>query len=161
MAIARVLGAHGVRGDLKIQQLAPDSCFRKGARVLIADAEYAIARLHGGGKTTLLSIEGVGSREGATALRDEYVQVREDSLPPLPEGDYYQFQLIGLAVRTTDGRDLGTLAEVMTTGGADVYVVRGPLGEVLLPAVAEVISEIDLEARTMTVEPMAGLLPES
>lgn len=159
MAIARVLGAHGVHGDLRIEQFAPDSCFSRGARVLIAGAQYSVQGLRSGSRPTLL-LDGLSDRETAAALRDEYVQVREDTLEPLPEGDYYRFQLIGLAVTTANGRDLGSLAEVMSTGATDVYVIRGPLGEVLIPATEEVIADIDLEARTMTVRPLPGLLPD-
>lgn len=155
-----MLGAHGVRGDLKIEPLAPESCFRKGARVLLAGSEHKIGHVRSGGRVTLVKLTGIDDRETARGLRDQYLQVPEDSLEPLPEGEYYRFQLIGLAVHTADGRELGTLVDVMGTGAADVYTVKGPLGEVLLPATAEVITEIDLTAGTMTVDPLPGLLPE-
>lgn len=160
MAVARVLGAHGVRGDLKIEQLAPDSCFRAGASVLLAGSEHAIERFSPGARTSLLKLEGIDDRETARDLRDRYVQVREDSLEPLPEGEYYRFQLIGLSVSTVQGRQLGTLVDILTTGATDVYTIQGPLGEILIPATAEVIADIDLVARTMTIEPMPGLLPD-
>lgn len=160
MAIARVLGAHGVRGDLKIEPLAPDSCFSTGTPVLIAGTETKIRRYSTGGRNAILTVSGVRDREAARGLRDHFVQIAEDRLPPLPDGEYYRFQLIGLAVATADGGDLGTLEDVLATGATDVYIVRGPLGEVLLPATEEVIAEIDVGARTMTVRPMPGLLPD-
>jgi 16S rRNA processing protein RimM len=159
VAIARILGAHGLRGDVKIELLAPDGCFRPGERVLVAGAEHRIQRFAGPG-SALLKLDGIDSREQAAALRDEYLQAPEDSLEPLPEGEYYRFQLIGLAVRTTDGRDLGAITDVITTGGTDVYVASGPLGEVLIPATEQVIMGMDLTAKTMTIEPIPGLLPD-
>ena len=160
MAIARVLGAHGIHGDLKIEPLAPEAYFGKGTPVVIAGNEYRIRRHSAGGRTAILTVSGVRDRETARGLRDHFVQIAEDRLPPLPDGEYYRFQLIGLAVATTDGRDLGTLDDVLATGATDVYIVRGPLGEVLIPATDEVIKTIDLNDRTMKIEPMQGLLPD-
>jgi 16S rRNA processing protein RimM len=149
-----------VRGDLKIEALAPDSCFRKGTQVRVAGDEHGIEAVHTGGRTTLLKLSGIDDRETARELRGELVQVPEDSLEPLPAGEYYRFQLIGLKVTTADGRDLGTLSDVLATGSADVYTLEGPLGEVLIPATAEVIADIDLTAGTMIVNPLPGLLPD-
>ena len=78
----------------------------------------------------------------------------------MPEGLYYHWQLVGLKVIGDDGADLGTLMEVLQPGANDVYVVRGPSGEVLLPAVKECVKATDLAAGTMTVHLLPGLLPE-
>jgi 16S rRNA processing protein RimM len=149
-----------VRGELKIEPLAPESCFRQGTRVRIAGSEHDVESIRTGGRATLLALSGVDDRETARQLRGRFVLVPEDSLEPLPEDQYYRFQLIGLAVATTDGRELGTLVDVLITGSADVYAVQGPLGEVLIPATADAIVSLDLAARTMIVNPLPGLLPE-
>jgi 16S rRNA processing protein RimM len=65
---------------------------------------------------------------------------------------------VGLAARTAEGEDLGTVTEVLQTGSNDVYVVQGPRGEVLLPATREVIKKIDLDARTLVVQLLPGLV---
>ena len=78
-------------------------------------------------------------------------------MKPLPEGQYYRFELVGLAVKSRAGEPLGEVADVFSTGSNDVYVVRGPRGEILLPAIAGVIVEINLAQKTMTVAPPAGL----
>jgi 16S rRNA processing protein RimM len=149
-----------VRGVLKIEALAPESCFRKGTRVRIAGSEHDVESIRIGSRATLLALSAIDDRETARQLRGQFVLVPEDSLEPLPEDQYYRFQLIGLAVATTDGRELGTLVDVLTTGSADVYAVQGPLGEVLIPATADAIVSLDLAARTMIVNPLPGLLPE-
>jgi 16S rRNA processing protein RimM len=86
------------------------------------------------------------------------VLAREDSLPTLPEGEFYRFQLLGLRVVSTEGQELGTIEDVFSTPENDVYVVRGESGEVLIPAVEDVVTAIDLEARLVTVEVIPGLL---
>ena len=76
----------------------------------------------------------------------------------LPEGSFYHHQIIGLAVRTTDGRDLGTLSDIIETGSNDVYVVTGPDGEALIPAIPDVVQDVDISGGIITVEPVPGLL---
>ena len=86
------------------------------------------------------------------------VQIPLEEAVPLEEGEYYHFQLTGLRVETEDGQWLGQLAEVLSTGANDVYVVRGPRGELLLPAVDEVVLELDLASKRMVVRLMRGML---
>jgi 16S rRNA processing protein RimM len=76
---------------------------------------------------------------------------------PLEEGEYYHFQLIGVRVETEDGEWLGQVAKVLETRAHDVYVVRGPRGEVLLPAVDELVLELDLESKRMVVHLLPGM----
>ncbi len=78
-------------------------------------------------------------------------------MAPLPEGQHYRFELVGLTVHTREGEEMGQIEDVFSTGSNDVFVIRGPEGEVLLPATAEVIVAIDLDAGTMTVAPPPGL----
>jgi 16S rRNA processing protein RimM len=86
------------------------------------------------------------------------VQVPLEDAVPLEEGEYYHFQLEGMDVVTETGEWLGRVGEVLRGGAHDVYLVRGPRGEILLPAVEDVILELDLEARKMTVHLLPGLV---
>ena len=133
--------------------------FRRGARFLIGEREYACRSVVHSGRTMALKLEGVDSPEAAEALRGALLEVPTADAPTLPEGTYYHYQLIGLEVRTAEGEELGRVVEVLTTGGTDVYVVHGPRGEVLLPATSEVVASIDLEAGRMTVTPLPGMVP--
>ena len=77
---------------------------------------------------------------------------------PLPEGQYYHHQIIGLQVRTTRGELLGKVTDVLTGRSNDNYVVESAEGEILIPAIEDVIQSIDLAKRTVIIEPMEGLL---
>lgn len=160
VAIGRVLGAWGAHGDLKVEPLAPPKQLAVGRRVRLAGREAAISSSRRRGRFVVLKLEGIDVREEAAALRGQYLQAEETDLAPLGEGQYYRYQLIGLAVRGSDGRDLGRIADVLSTPESDVFVVRGPLGEVLVPAVDEIIMAVDVADGTMTVEIVPGLLPE-
>jgi 16S rRNA processing protein RimM len=94
-------------------------------------------------------------------LRNQFVLVRADDRPALPEGEYYHHQLIGLLVVDEREIALGELVEIMQTGANDVYVVRLRAGgELLIPAIDSVILAVDLERAEIQVQLPPGLLPE-
>jgi len=153
------LGARGVRGDLRIEPLAPRSIFAPGRAVRLAGRDTRIQGVRGAGRPSL-KVEGIDDRETAAALRGEYVLVREAALEPLPEGQYYYFQLIGLRVLTTDGRDLGRITGIIPTRENDVFVVTGDAGENLIPVIEDIVQDIDVEGGKVTIEAVPGLLKD-
>lgn len=106
-----------------------------------------------------MQLADVASPTEATALFGELLYVRRDEAATPPRGSYFEHEIVGLRVRTADGRDLGEVAEILRTGANDVYVVRGDLGEVLIPAVRHVVKRVDVAAGQMLVELIPGLLP--
>jgi 16S rRNA processing protein RimM len=102
----------------------------------------------------LITMDGIRTREEAAELTNLEVFVRTDELPALAEGQYYHHQLIGLKAVLEDGREIGTVSEIMETGANDVYVVTDAAGkETLLPAIDPVILKIDLTAKQIVVKP--------
>ena len=77
---------------------------------------------------------------------------------PLPAGHYYHHQLIGLNIVTTDGEALGAVTEILPGQSNDNYVVEGPRGQLLIPAIEDVIQSVDLERGEIVIEPIKGLL---
>jgi 16S rRNA processing protein RimM len=160
LAIGRVLRPHGVRGELLLETLTdfPEHLDLVDTVYLGEPAQphpLAGARRHRG--RLLIRLAGCLDRDAAEAFRGQLVQIRQADVPPPPPGRYYQHQIIGLSVITDEGEALGDVAEILETGANDVYVVNGPSGEVLLPALQSVIRQIDLEAKRMTVHLPEGL----
>lgn len=107
----------------------------------------------------LLTLEGVIDRNEAELLRGVDVYLPREWIPPLEEGEFYVHQIVGLRAVTLSGEDLGTVKDVIFTGANEVYVVHGDAhGEILLPAIEDVIREIDLDAGEMRVELLEGLV---
>ncbi len=77
---------------------------------------------------------------------------------PLPEGQFYHHQLIGLQVRTTRGDYIGDIVDILTGKSNDNYIVRGATGDILIPAIEDVVQSIDLDKGCITIEPIEGLL---
>lgn len=119
--------------------------------------EVVRARVTGG--QALMHLAGIESVDQAAALREAYLYVPTAEAVRLKRGEYFWHEIVGLRVVTTTGRDLGTIAEILRTGANDVYVTRGELGEVLIPAIEHVVQSVDLDAGIMTIDPIPGLLP--
>lgn len=161
VAIARILGTRGVRGDVNIEPLARREVLVAGRAVRIARRDSRIERVGGSERgRVFVKLEGVDDRETALALREEYIVVPENELEQLPAGEYYRFQLVGLRVVTMDGRDLGHVTEVISAKGNDVFVVVGPEGENLIPVIEDVVQEIDVGGGIVRIEAVPGLLKD-
>jgi 16S rRNA processing protein RimM len=107
----------------------------------------------------IVQLADVTSPAAAAGLFGELLYVRRDEAATLPRGSYFEHEVVGLRVETAAGRELGTVAEILRTGANDVYVVRGNLGEVLIPAVRHVVRRVDLPGGRIVVELIPGLLP--
>jgi 16S rRNA processing protein RimM len=160
LVIGRVVAPRGIRGELKVEIHTEDpERFHHLPQVYLGDGytRYAVTRARLFKGQALLQLEGIETREDAELWRNAYVYISLNDALPLDADEFYHYQLIGLAVHTEEGEALGRVAEVLATGANDVYVIRGEGGELLLPAIKEVIRQVDLEAGTMTVVVPHGL----
>lgn len=105
-----------------------------------------------------MTLQGISSRDQAHALRDMIVAVEEHELPPLQDGEFYYYQVIGLSVLTTDGEEIGTIKQVFFSGGHDVWVVQKGKREYMIPATAAIVRWIDIPGKCAVIEPVDGLL---
>jgi 16S rRNA processing protein RimM len=129
---------------------------RSGKTVYVGDAHepMRLATVRDANKERIVRFSGIETPEAAGAFRNVLIYVLASELPDLPEGEYYHHQLIGLTVVLEDGQPYGMLAEILETGANDVYVIKTPTGgEALLPAIEEVILEVNLEKNEMRVRP--------
>lgn len=162
LAVGQIIGVHGIRGEMKVNVMTdhPER-FAPGSRLLIegesAPREVLSVREHKG--HLLVRMAGLTARHDVEVLRRRYLLVERDQAMPLAENEFYEDDLVGLGVVTTTGRFLGELVEVLWTGANDVYVVEGEFGEVLLPAIAEVVQSVDLQKEEMVVKLLPGLVP--
>jgi 16S rRNA processing protein RimM len=167
LIVGRVAKAHGVTGELVVDVRTddPELRFAPGA-ILRAKASdhgernYVVAAVRPHGNRLLLRLEGVADRDAADALRGSLFVVDAEDLPPIDEPDtYYDHQLEGLVVRTTDGRDIGTVAEVLHTAGGELLAIdRAHAGELLVPFVTAIVTSVSLDAGIVEIDPPEGLL---
>jgi len=165
VALGSVVNTHGIRGEVRMLPFNPDTdAFHPGMSIALrrgaTSVEYRLAALRRHKRFLLLTLDGVGSMSEAEKLVGAEVEVPVESLPKLPEGAAYHFQLVGLEVVTTAGESLGRVEEVFTTAANDVVVVRRDGRELLIPYVGEVVRAVDLEAKRLVIAPLPGLIDE-
>jgi 16S rRNA processing protein RimM len=153
---------HGVRGEMLLAVLTdfPER-IQDGAVFLLGDdlQPVTVESVRQHNKGLLISFEEYPDLESLGFLRNVSLFVRVDDRPPLPEGEYYQHQLLGLDVVTDEGIVLGVVIGFIQTGANDVYRVLAEDGkEVLLPAIDDVILDIDVPNQRITVHLLDGLL---
>ena len=164
LSIGRIVSTRGLRGELRIVPAARDlGRFEHLRRVHVEGAggpqeglRVTSARQHK--NLILLKLEGVDTIEQAERLIGCDVLVDQDEAIALGEDEYFVHDLVGLEVVTDSGRRAGVLEEVLEGPANDIYVVRGPFGELMVPAIAPIVVSVDLAARTMLIHDLPGLL---
>lgn len=134
--------------------------FRTGRKVYVGDdyKPMTLASVRPHGENMLVRLRGVNTPETAGQYRNTWLFIKTKDAPPLPEGKYYQYQLLGLKVVDEANHPLGTLTEILETGANDVYVVTDEAGkETLLPAIPSVILDVQPEAGVIRVHLLEGL----
>ncbi|MCX7840154.1 MAG: ribosome maturation factor RimM [Anaerolineae bacterium] len=162
LIIGRVLKPLGVRGELKVEILTefPER-FASLRQVFLGDdaKSFTVESARAlDAHTARLKLVGIDTPEAAATLRHQLVYVAREDAVPLPPNRVYLYQTIGLRVKTTDGIVLGQVTDVLDTRANDVYIVHDGTREILLPAIPQVIKEINVERGEMIVELMDGLV---
>ncbi|MDP1714419.1 MAG: ribosome maturation factor RimM [Anaerolineales bacterium] len=161
LAIGYLRRPHGVSGEI-IMDLHTDfpERIKAGRKIYIGDkheaATFDSVRVHGDG--LLVKLRGYDTPETIGRFRNQWVYVKTREVPPLPEGQYYKYELIGVDVVDDNGNALGKIVEILETGANDVYVVKDDSGkDILLPAIPSVILNVDMTQRSMKVHLLEGL----
>ena len=154
LIIGEITKPQGVRGELKVRPITADPGRFEGLEEAFLKRGDAYEPVHLSvtrvtPEAVFLYIDGIADRTAAEKLRGQLLYVDRAHALELDEDSTFLCDLIGLKGLTDDGRDLGLIRDVMQPGGNDVYVFRGPLGEVLVPALKSVVARVDLEEGIM------------
>lgn len=165
VAVGRVSTPHGARGELSVVPLTdfPERFLSMKTLDLYRDDRLVRSLPVNGvraneSKGTLILDCGLNDRDEAQELAGTFVMVDPEDRVPLPEGHFWIDDLIGLKVEKTDGTFLGTVENLLSAGGNEVYEIRDPEGALhYVPAVAEFVRELDVKTRKMTIALIEGL----
>ena len=168
LVVGRVAKAHGITGEVVVDVRTddPDARFVRGNTLRarqsrgFGEREFVIESVREHGGRLLVRLAGVGDRDAADALRGTLFVVDSADLPPITEPDeYYDHQLEGLRVRTVDGTDIGTVAEVLHTAAGELLSISTADGaEVLVPFVTAMVPTVSLTDGVVEIDPPDGLL---
>ncbi len=166
LEIGRIVGTHGVKGELRVQPWCDSPEYFRNFKTLYRDNKGVQAvkvlksRTHGG--IVLLSLEGVSSIEDAAPLRGKVLFMRRADAP-LPDGHYFISELTDCTVVDADdeGKEYGVLTDVSQTGANDVWHIEDKLGrEYLLPAIPDVVINVDIVSGIIKIRPLKGIFDD-
>ena len=162
LIVGEIIRPHGVRGDVAMKSLTAYPERLGDIEQLYVGADhvpYRVKRIRPHQSGMLILFQGIADRNQAEELRGEMVYIHLDDAIPLEDGEYYLYQIEGIRVVTDEGQELGHLTDYIETGANDVYIITtSEGGEVLIPAIPDVIQAVDLDAHVMTVRLLDGLI---
>ncbi len=164
VTIGKVLKPFGVRGEVKVFPLTdkPER-FQDLEEVTIKTKEeqhlrYRLLQVALRPPFVYVAFEGINCPEDVDPIRGGLIQVPVSERISLPEGEYFQSDLIGLEVYRVDGAYVGRITEIVETGVNDLFVVKNGKREMLIPALRKIVKAIDLKQNRMEIDPPEGLL---
>ena len=165
IAVGKVAKAHGIKGEIKVYPFSgrPDD-FRPYRLLTLVEPEhglsksYAVEQCRPLGNLVLLQLAGFSERSTAEGLRGWEVRIGRELLPPPGPGTFYWHELVGLPVITDAGQELGQVTSLLATVAHDILVITGGGVEYLIPAVAECVSGLAADGKSLIVTPPPGLL---
>ena len=157
--VGQILGPHGTDGALKIRSFTDvPTRFSPGNIIHIKNNRHSIIESYSLRKDQLvIRLTGLDSIKEVEQLAGHWVQSECSLSPTLEQNEFFHYQLLGLLVYSESGEELGIIKEIIQTGSNDVYLVQNGANEILLPAISQVVREIDLDEGSMTVTLIEGL----
>jgi 16S rRNA processing protein RimM len=150
--VGQVAGAYGVEGAVKVIPLTDfEDRFNAGASMTLEGADRVVEWSRPGHPGLVVKFRGIDNRTMADVIRGHYLEIPETSARPLAEGRFYHHQVVGLAVLTSSGKALGTIAEILERPANDVWVSRDGAVEHLIPATKDAVVQVDVEAGRVVV----------
>ncbi len=161
VVVGRVVAPWGAKGEVKVEVMTdfPDR-FCPEEEVYIDGSPVTIERCRWHKGLAIVKLATIDSIGAAEEVRGQYMEVPRERLRSLPEDEYYQFQIVGLEVWTTEEEFVGRVSRIIPTGSNDVYLVSREGREVLVPAIEDIVKSVDLEKGRIVIEVIRGLLPE-
>lgn len=163
LEIGQIVNSYGIKGFLKVVPFTDDMQRYSNLKTIYIEKnkalkEMEIEEVKYHNKLVLLKLKGINSIDDTLEYKNCYIKIDRKDAVKLPENSYFIVDLIGIDVITDEGESLGTLIDVFPTGSNDVYVVKNELGkQILLPATSEVIKNVDIATKKMTVHLTEGL----
>ena len=164
LEIGQIVNTFGINGMVKVKPFTDDiKRFDDLEKTYVetnkVKKQYEIEEVKYHKDMVLIKFKGIDKPEDAEALRNSYLKINRKDEPELKEGTYYIVDLIGLDVYSDEGKELGKLDDIYNYGSSDIYVIKDELGkQLLLPAISDVIKEINLEEKKIVVHILEGLL---
>jgi len=164
ITIGKAVKPFGVKGEMKIESLTdfPERFQNLKSVYLVSptgkELVVTVRSVRYTGAVPYMLFKGYDTPEDAKTLNGWLLKVPEQEVMPLPEGRYYWYELIGMEVVSEEGETLGTIVDIFETGSNDIYVMKQGKREIYIPAIRQVIKQVDRQAKRMVIRLMDGLM---
>lgn len=154
LRVGKIVNTHGLKGEVKVIPLTDDpKRYNDLEFVLIDGVERKIQGVKYKKDRVIVKVEGINSIEEAEKYKNKYMEIPREYAVPLEEDSYYIADIIGCTVYDTNGKDLGKIFDVIQTKNNDVYWIKKPK-ELLIPVLLEIVTDIDVENKKITIKPV-------
>ena len=162
--VGKIIGTHGIKGQMKVHSYSGNFESLSAARSVVLKSaggtlqEFTLKSINANSGKFIIGFTDFDDIDQVKPLVGNELCLKRCQLPKLTDDEYYWSDLIGLQVFTDDGTLLGKIAEIFETGSSDIYVVRNEKREYLIPAIADVVKQVDLAGGKIVITPLDGLL---
>ena len=162
ISFGKLARTHGLKGELKFFPNDPEEIESlRGQTVRLEKNQLKVQSIRGANVPFIIKLEGIDDIDAAKLLTGKEIFADRELLKPLPKGEYYRFEIEGLAVFDEAGRGYGVIEEIIPTGSNDIYVVRNGDQEWMLPMIDSVVKSIDLEQGKLIFHRIEGLFEDT
>lgn len=158
--VMKIINTHGVKGEVKAMYYADSPQFFKKVKCLYdkKENEFKITGVREGKNCLLVTIEGIEDMTAAERLKNVSLFAKREDFPPLPKGEYYLIDLIGLDAETVDGEPIGEVTDILEKAAQNLLVIKNGDKEILIPKCDAFVDRVDLEEKKIYITPIEGLL---
>lgn len=156
----KIINTHGIKGEMKAVHYADSKEFFEKVPYLYDKKEnrFHVTNVREGKNCVLVTIEGIEDMNAAERMKNVYLYARREDFPPLPEGEYYLIDLMGLEAETVDGERIGEVCDILEQTAQNLLVVKNGEKEVLIPKCDAFIDRVDFDEKKIYIKPIEGLL---
>ena len=164
LQVGVITQTHGIRGEVKVFPTTDDAKrFKKLKNVILDNGkekrELEITSVKFFKNLVILKFKDIDNINDVEKYKGCALLVSTDDLEELEENEFYYFEIIGCEVVTTDGEKIGEISEILETGANDVWVVkRQGQKDALIPYIEDVVKDVDIDTKTVTIQVLEGLL---
>ncbi len=158
--VMKIINTHGVKGEMKALFYADSPLFFKKVKTLYDKKgnPFTITGIRDGKNCLLVTIEGIQDMNGAERMKNVSLFAKREDFPPLPKGEYYLIDLIGLEAETVDGEKIGEVVDVLEKAAQNLLVIKNGDKEILIPKCDAFVDRVDLDEKKIYITPIEGLI---
>jgi 16S rRNA processing protein RimM len=154
VTIGQIINTHGVKGEVKVFPLTDDmKRFRKLKTIIVDEQEIEVIWCKLQTDKVILKLNGIDTMEVAEKYKTKYIKVKREDAVKLPKGRYFVVDIIGCKVVDENNKEIGNVSEVIFTGSNEVYWIKGTK-DILIPALEDIVLNIDIDNKIITIKPL-------